>query len=186
MRRPKDQDDPTGIVILRADEICERVAVSKAYLYGLIGAGQFPPFVPLGAKSVGLPEHVLDAWLWQCLEMRLLMSTLRDPVALPAWPPLEVVPSMVSGIRMLRLPTVSRRVGLRKSQIYRNIEDGTFPKPVPLGPRARRWAAHEIVRWMGDRLRMLSRLRQSDRTWYLRPPQPRDDDDDRPGPESRP
>lgn len=186
MNPPKDQGDPNGIVILRVDEVCQRMSVSVSYVYGLIAAGLFPPFVSLGPKSVGLPEHVLDSWLWQCLEMRLLMSTLRTPVTLPAWPPLEVVPSPVSGIRMLRLSTVSRRVGLAKSQIYRNIEDGTFPKPAPLGQRVRRWAAHEIERWMADRLRMLSRLRQSDRNWYLRAPPRRDDDDDRRGPESRP
>ena len=184
MKRHNDQDDPTGIVILRVRDVCERMSVSVSYAYDLIAAGLFPPCVPLGAKSVGLPEHVLDAWLWQCLEMRLVMSTLRDPVELPPWPPLEVVPSPVSGIRMLRLSTVTRRVGPAKSQIYRNIEAGTFPKPVPLGKRVRRWAAHEIEHWMANRLRMLSRLQQSDRDWYLRPPPRRDDDDDRPGPES--
>ena len=182
MKRHKQQDDPTGIVTLRVGEICQRMSVSVSYLYSLIADEKFPNFVPLGAKSVGLPEHVLDAWLWQCVQLRLLMSSLRDPVELPAWPPLVVVPSPVCGIRMLRLSTVERRVGLRRSHIYRNIEAGTFPKPVPLGRRVRRWAAHEIVRWMADRLRMLNRLSRSDRDWYLRPP-PRDDDD-HPGPGS--
>ena len=157
--------------------------MSVSYVYGLIADQLFPQFIPIGPKSCGLPEHVLDAWLWQCLELRLLMSTLRDPVELPSWPPLVVVPSPVCGIRMLRLSTVERRVGLRRSQIYRTVEAGTFPKPVPLGRRVRRWAAHEIDRWMDKRLRMLSRLRRSDRDWYLRPP-PRDDDDDHPGPGS--
>ena len=67
-------------------------------------------------------------------------------------------------------------------QIYRNIEGGAFPRPVPLGQRVRRWAAHEIDRWLADRLRMLSRLRQSDRDWYLRPPPRRDDHGDGPTP----
>ena len=159
------------------------MSVSVSYVYGLIADQLFPQFIPIGPKSCGLPEHVLDAWLWQCLELRLLMSTLRDPVELPLWPPLVVVPSPGCGIRMLRLSTVERRVGLRRSQIYRTVEAGTFPKPVPLGRRVRRWAAHEIDRWMDKRLRMLSRLRRSDCDWYLRPP-PRDDDDDHPGPGS--
>ena len=186
MRRPKDQDDPTGIVILSVDEVRRRMAVSVSYVYGLIAAELFPRFVPLGARRVGLPEHVLDAWLWQCLELRSGMSTLNDPVELPPWPPLEIVPSPVSGIRMLRLITVSRRIGLAKSPIYRHIDAELFPKPAPLGRKVRRWAGHEIDRWMRGRIRMLSGLRQSDREWYLRPPPRRDGDDDRPGPESRP
>ena len=113
------------------------------------------------------------------------MRTLRDPVVLPAWPPEVIVPSPVRGIRMLRLSAVERRVGLKSSHIYRKIDDGSFPWPAPLGARVRRWAVHETERWTRGRLRMLSRLRQSDGDWYLRPPPRRDDDDDRPGPESR-
>ena len=177
MRRPKEPDDPTGIVLLPIREICERMAVSVSYLYDLIGADLFPPFVRPSPRSCRLPEHVLDAWLWQCLQLRDAMETLRHPVQLPTWPPEVVVPSPVSGIRMLRLGTVVRRAGVAKSAIYRGIEGEEFPKPVPLGPRVRRWAAHEVDAWMHARLNMLGRLRD----WYLRPP-PRDDDDDDSGP----
>ena len=185
MRFPKEPDDPTGIVLLRVREIRERLAVSVSYLYDLIGADLFPRFVPLGVRSSGLPEHVLDAWLWQCLQLRDAMQTLVDPVKLPAWPPAVVVPSPVHGIRMLRLGTVVRRVGLSPSHIYRLIAAGVFPRPVPLGPRVRRWADHEIRDWTASRLKFLTGLQRKDRDWYLRPPaRDDDDDDDDPDPEA--
>lgn len=58
MRRPKEQDDPKGIVILRVGEVCQRMSVSVSYVYGLIAHQLFPQFVPIGPKSCGLPEHV--------------------------------------------------------------------------------------------------------------------------------
>ena len=180
MNRPRDRDDPDAIVMLSVRDICDRLSVSVSYLYMLIAAGLFPPLVPLGARARGLPEHVVDAWLWQCLALRESMSTLRDPVVLPKWPPEPFVPSPVRAIHMLRLPAVERRVGLAKSHIYRNIEAGKFPRPAPLGCRVRRWATHEVERWIENRLKHVLQLR--DRDWYLRPP--RDDDDDHPGPGS--
>ena len=180
MNRPRDPDDPNAIVMLSVREVCARLSVSVSYLYAMIAAARFPMFMRLGARSRGLPQHVLDAWLWWCLKQRDSMSTLRDPVELPKWPPAVTEASPVRGIHMLRLPVVVRRVGLAKSHIYRNIEAGTFPRPAPLGRRVRRWAAHELRRWMVGRLRMLTGLRRTDRDWYVRPP--RDDDDDHPGP----
>ena len=111
--------------------------------------------------------------------LKSMFPTLRDPVELPRWRPGHIQLSPVRGIRMLRLSRVVPRVGLAKSHIYRRIDAATFSRPAPLGPRVRRWAAHEIDRWMRERLGMLGRIR--DRDWYLRPP-PDDDDDDDSGP----
>ena len=178
MKLPKTLDDPTGVVLLRVREVCERMAVSVSYLYTLIAAGVFPPFVRPGPRSCRMPEHVLDAWLWQCIQLRDAMETLSDPVELPMWPPAVVVPSPVRGIRMLRLPTVVRRVGVARSHVYRRIKVGDFPRPVPLGPRVRRWASHEVDDWRRARLELLKSLTRKDRDWYMRPPS-EDDDDDR-------
>ena len=112
-------------------ELCARMCISVSYLYRLLASGLFPPLVRVGRRSCRLPEHVLDSWLWQCIEMRSTMHTLRDPVVLPEWPPLVVVPSMVRAIRMVRFPAVLRRVGLKRSPLYRQIAERRFPAPCP-------------------------------------------------------
>lgn len=56
-------------------------------------------------------------------------------------------------IKMLRLAEVEARTGLRKSQIYRLIAEGTFPKSVAISTRARRWPEHEIDAWLQARMR---------------------------------
>ena len=46
---------------------------------------------------------------------------------------------------LLRLPGVIERVGLRRTAIYDRINQGLFPAPVKLGPRASVWPAHEVA-----------------------------------------
>ena len=55
-------------------------------------------------------------------------------------------------IRMLRLPEVVRRTALSRSQIYRLIELGTFPRQVPLGERAAGWVEGEVDGWLRERI----------------------------------
>ncbi|NCC23090.1 MAG: AlpA family transcriptional regulator [Alphaproteobacteria bacterium] len=55
-------------------------------------------------------------------------------------------------LKILRLPEVIARVGLKRASIYHRISEGTFPKPVPLGPRAVGWLEHEIDAWLRRRL----------------------------------
>ncbi|MCL4671257.1 helix-turn-helix transcriptional regulator [Burkholderia pseudomallei] len=40
------------------------------------------------------------------------------------------------------------RVGLSKSEIYRRIQAGTFPKPIPLGARAVGWLESDVNTWI--------------------------------------
>lgn len=47
-----------------------------------------------------------------------------------------------------RLPTVETQTGLSKSEIYRRIRLGTFPKPLQLGARAVAWQACTIEAWV--------------------------------------
>ncbi|CAN7219035.1 AlpA family phage regulatory protein [Mesorhizobium sp. LjNodule214] len=44
------------------------------------------------------------------------------------------------------------RVPFSKTQIYRKIADGTFPRPVPLGPHRVAWLESEIDAWVAERL----------------------------------
>ncbi len=57
-------------------------------------------------------------------------------------------------LKVLRLPDVIARVGLKRASIYQRIQMGIFPKPVPLGPRAVGWLEHEVVAWLNGRVQM--------------------------------
>lgn len=49
---------------------------------------------------------------------------------------------------IVRLPRVIERTGLARSTIYGRIRDGSFPKPVSLGPRAVGWLISDIDSWI--------------------------------------
>lgn len=51
-----------------------------------------------------------------------------------------------------RLPGVSARTGLSRSEIYRRIAAGDFPAPVKLGERASAWNAAEVDSWIAGRI----------------------------------
>jgi prophage regulatory protein len=50
--------------------------------------------------------------------------------------------------KLLRLPQVMDRVGLRTTRIYELMGAGTFPKPIRLGERAVSWLESEISAWI--------------------------------------
>ena len=154
-----DVDDPVaGFVssyddlrVLRVAEICSRLSISVSTLYVLIGAGVFPPLVAYGLRARGLPEPLVDAWLWSRLEARAAMSSLRDPAVFRRWDLAISVPSPISGICMLVRSEVERRVQFGKSHIYDEIALHAFPAPAAVSPGARRWAAHEVAAWLRAR-----------------------------------
>jgi prophage regulatory protein len=49
--------------------------------------------------------------------------------------------------RIIRLPKVEELTGRKRSAIYEDIAAGSFPAPVPLGPRAVGWLEDEIFDW---------------------------------------
>ena len=55
-------------------------------------------------------------------------------------------------IEFIDLHEVSRRVGLKKSAIYKMVRLSGFPRPVKLGAKAIRWSAAEVERWQAERL----------------------------------
>lgn len=77
------------------------------------------------------------------------MTNLKsEPQALFA-----IAATQVNGTtRILRLPDVMDRVGLRRASIYQHMASGTFPKPIALGIRARGWLEHEIDAWIAVRV----------------------------------
>lgn len=55
--------------------------------------------------------------------------------------------------RLIRLPELEVRVGLKKSTIYKLIGEGRFPKPVRLlGTRTVAWSEASVMRWVQDRI----------------------------------
>ncbi len=53
--------------------------------------------------------------------------------------------------KMLRRREVQARICLSKSTLYRLISAGQFPRPVPLGIRARGWPEDEVDDWLEAR-----------------------------------
>lgn len=54
--------------------------------------------------------------------------------------------------RLLRLPEVEARTGLKKSSIYAGMRAGTFPSCVTIGHRAVAWPESRIDAWIASRL----------------------------------
>jgi prophage regulatory protein len=68
---------------------------------------------------------------------------------MPILPPIA---SETGALILERLPSVKARTALSRSEIYRRIAAGDFPKPVKLGERASAWSAAEVDRWIADRI----------------------------------
>lgn len=53
---------------------------------------------------------------------------------------------------LLRRRQVQERVNLSRSEIYRLMSLGRFPRSVPLGERVRAWDSDEIEAWVQERI----------------------------------
>jgi prophage regulatory protein len=51
-------------------------------------------------------------------------------------------------LRLLRRREVERLTSLTRSTIYSRVAEGTFPKPVPIGPMRVGWVESEILEWL--------------------------------------
>lgn len=51
-----------------------------------------------------------------------------------------------------RLSKVREQVGFSRSEIYRLISLGRFPRPIPLGQRAVAWDMDEVEVWVQERI----------------------------------
>jgi prophage regulatory protein len=59
-----------------------------------------------------------------------------------------IEPASARPPRLLRLPEVMDRVGLRRSAIYQRMSEGRFPKCRSLGPKCSVWVEAEINAWI--------------------------------------
>ena len=60
--------------------------------------------------------------------------------------------SRPAAISILRRHEVEARTGLSRSTIYLRVSQGTFPRPISLGPRAVGWVEAEVDAWLGQQL----------------------------------
>lgn len=59
-----------------------------------------------------------------------------------------IEPASAHPPRLLRLPEVMDRVGLRRSAIYQRMSEGRFPKCRTLGAKCSVWVEAEINAWI--------------------------------------
>lgn len=59
-----------------------------------------------------------------------------------------------------RLTQVKARTGLSRSEIYRRIAMGEFPRPIKLSVRASAWSSAEIDAWIASRIAARDRAGQ--------------------------
>jgi prophage regulatory protein len=52
-------------------------------------------------------------------------------------------------LALLRIDTVAARLGLSRSQVWRMVKEGRFPKPRRLSTRAVAWLEPEVSAWIG-------------------------------------
>lgn len=51
-------------------------------------------------------------------------------------------------LRLIRLPDVIARVGIKRSMIYRLMSEGRFPRSRSLGPKCAVWVESEVDDWV--------------------------------------
>jgi prophage regulatory protein len=54
--------------------------------------------------------------------------------------------------KLLKLQDVIEMTSFSKSEIYRRLAKGTFPKPCKLGERCARWKQSDIQQWIGQQV----------------------------------
>lgn len=58
------------------------------------------------------------------------------------------VPTAPTQMRLIRLPEVIARVGIKRSTIYQRMAEGRFPKGRSVGPKSTVWVEAEIDEWI--------------------------------------
>jgi prophage regulatory protein len=91
-----------------------------------------------------------DAESLEAMQRELsLVWAAMEPLLNSSEPPPMAVP--VSSPRMLRLPEVSRRIGLARSSVWALVKAGRFPAPRHLSARAVGWWEREVDDWLALR-----------------------------------
>jgi prophage regulatory protein len=76
---------------------------------------------------------------------KTVSRTPRFPVEPPAIPTGE--PRVT---RLIRLPEVMGRVGMKRSTIYRKMEEGSFPRSRSISAKCAVWVEAEVQDWIDN------------------------------------
>ena len=49
---------------------------------------------------------------------------------------------------LLNRSQVLDRIGMKPTQLYKNMKDGLFPRPIRIGKRAVRWRETDLIAWL--------------------------------------
>lgn len=55
-------------------------------------------------------------------------------------------------MKLIKLKDVIDMTSLSKATVYRQVNNGTFPSPIRLGPRAVAWVMDEIEDWIENKM----------------------------------
>ena len=66
---------------------------------------------------------------------------------------LASTPGAANPDRLITRAEVERITGLARSEIYRQMASGSFPRPYRVGSRAVRWSLREVLAWVASRPR---------------------------------
>lgn len=58
----------------------------------------------------------------------------------------------MENFKIMKRKEVQDVTGLSRSSIYAKMENGTFPKNIKLGERSVGWLAHEVQKWLNERI----------------------------------
>jgi prophage regulatory protein len=65
--------------------------------------------------------------------------------------------------RLLRLPQVEHRTGLRRSTIYALVQRNDFPRQIKLSARAVAWDSEEVDQWVQTQIALRDAVQGRDR-----------------------
>ncbi|MGR5340963.1 AlpA family transcriptional regulator [Vibrio astriarenae] len=65
-------------------------------------------------------------------------------------------------MRLLNLKEVIYQTGLKRSSIYKFMEEGHFPKSVSIGGRSVMWEESQIQDWIGEKIAQRNKLKSKD------------------------
>jgi prophage regulatory protein len=62
----------------------------------------------------------------------------------------NTVTTVDPGLHLLRMPKVEVITSMSKTEIYRRIAKGLFPKGICIGPKHTAWRAGDVQAWLAD------------------------------------
>lgn len=63
MKQTFEPEKNIGFRVIRIDELCERLQLSRSWIYQQIALNKFPRPISLGTRAVGWIESEINEWL---------------------------------------------------------------------------------------------------------------------------